>query len=97
MSLKRSDKDVFNLHEGCVLWIIAVYCFLTKVLLQNHRLTVRGSYHFHWWMDHDIWGDYLSSKGKHQNFLHFHINVVWSRVTVNKVRVRAKRTRIYLE
>ena len=20
-------------------------------------------------MDHDIWGDYLSSKGKHQNFI----------------------------
>ena len=76
MSLKLSDKNLFNLLEGCVLLIIAVFCFLIKFLLQNHRLTVRGSYNFHLWMDHDIWGDYLSSKGKHQNFLLFYINVV---------------------
>ena len=77
-SLKLSDKNVFNLHEGCALLIIAVFCFLIKVLLQNHCLTVRDSYNFHRWMDHDIWGDYLSSKGKHQNIVHFYINVVLS-------------------
>ena len=46
MSLKLSDKNVFNLHEDFVLLNIAVFCFFVKVLLQNHRLTVRASYYF---------------------------------------------------